>query len=211
MPPAIANHDGTFMTIESISEGGGSEIGTSVESAFGPGRPLAGLGPGRSFGGGRRRDDHPGLFGPSSRYWPVLARCVLPSLLPCGSRHVAGRAHQDPQNDANGEAAYCTGGAPAGKRAAPGTDRDQWRTMQAEEASANRRLTEEIQRVQKPHGSGGTAGAAATRPPASPLGRGVGDATAPSNSPQVQRPRPRHQARRPADNQPRLFDQDDQE
>jgi hypothetical protein len=88
-------------------------------------------------------------------------------------------------------------------------DREQWRRMHAEEASINRRLADEIQRVQRPHVSGGTAGVASTRPPTPPIGVGGGSSTSPSSSP-VQRPRARHQARRPADNQPALFDQDDE-
>ena len=88
-------------------------------------------------------------------------------------------------------------------------DRDQWRGMHADEASINRRLADEIQRVQRPHVSGGTAGVASTRPPTPPVGMGGGYSTSPGSSP-VQRSRPRHQARRPADNQPRLFGQDEE-
>jgi hypothetical protein len=88
-------------------------------------------------------------------------------------------------------------------------ERDQWRRMQAEEASINRRLAEEIQRVQRPHVSGGRPGLASTGPPTPPIGLEGGHSTPPSSS-RVQRSRPRHQARRPADNQPGLFDQDDE-
>jgi hypothetical protein len=88
-------------------------------------------------------------------------------------------------------------------------DRDQWRRMQADEASINRRLAEEMQRVRRPHVSGGTAGVASSSPPTPPMGVGGGYSTPPSSSP-VRRSRPRHQARRPADNQPGLFDQDDE-
>jgi hypothetical protein len=88
-------------------------------------------------------------------------------------------------------------------------DRDQWRRMHAEEASINRRLAAEMQRVRRPHVSGGTAGVASTSPPTPPIGVGGGYSTPPSSSP-VQRSRPRHQARRPAANQPGLFDQEDE-
>jgi hypothetical protein len=88
-------------------------------------------------------------------------------------------------------------------------DRDQWRRMQAEEASINRRLAAEMQRVRRPRVSGGRAGAASTSPPTSPVGVGGGYSTPPSPT-RAQRSRPRHQARRPADNQPALFDQEDE-
>jgi hypothetical protein len=88
-------------------------------------------------------------------------------------------------------------------------DRDQWRRMHAEEASINQRLAQEAQRVRRPRVSGGTAGVASASPPTPPIGVGRGYFTPPSSAP-VQRPRPRHQARRPADNQPALFDQDDE-
>jgi hypothetical protein len=83
-------------------------------------------------------------------------------------------------------------------------DRDEWRRMQAEEASFNRRLTEELQRAQRPpQVSGGTAGVASTGPPPLPL-------TAPPGPAPIRRPPPRHSRRRPPDNQPPLFDQDDE-
>jgi hypothetical protein len=85
-------------------------------------------------------------------------------------------------------------------------DRDEWRRMHAEEASINRRVTEEMQRARRPHVSGGVGSVASTTLPTPPVG--VGGFAPPRSSP-VQRSRPRHQARRPADNQPRLFDQDD--
>ena len=87
-------------------------------------------------------------------------------------------------------------------------ERDQWRRMQAEEASINRRLSEEMQRVPRPHVSGGAEGGASTSPPTPPVEEGEGDSGRP-RSPAFQRSRPRHQARRPADNQPALFDQDE--
>lgn len=88
-------------------------------------------------------------------------------------------------------------------------DRDQWRRMHAEEASSNRRLTEELQRVLRPHVSASAEGPASANPPTPAIDVGGEDSTPPT-SPPVQRSRPRHQARRPADNQPRLFDQDDE-
>jgi len=88
-------------------------------------------------------------------------------------------------------------------------DRDQWRRMQGEEASINRRLAAEMQRVRRPRVSGGRAGAASTSPPTPPISVGGGYSAPPSPA-RVQRSRPRHQARRPADNQPALFDQDDE-
>jgi len=82
-------------------------------------------------------------------------------------------------------------------------DRDEWRRMQAEEALVNRRLNEELQRVQRPpQVSGGTAGVSSTGPPPLPL--------APASPPPALRPPPRHSRRRPPGNQPRLFDQDDE-
>jgi hypothetical protein len=87
-------------------------------------------------------------------------------------------------------------------------DRDQWSRMQAEEASINRRLAQRIQRVQRPRVSGGLASVATSSRPMPPIAVRVGSST-PTTSPRVQRPRPRHQVRRPADNQPALFDQDD--
>jgi hypothetical protein len=82
-------------------------------------------------------------------------------------------------------------------------DRDEWRLMQAEEASTNRRLTEELQRAQRPpRVSGGTVGVASTGPPPLPL-------TAPPGPAPIRRPPPRHSRRRPPANQPPLFDQDD--
>jgi hypothetical protein len=86
-------------------------------------------------------------------------------------------------------------------------DRDQWRRMQAEEASINRRLAEAMQRVRRPRVSGGAAGVASTSSPTPRIGVGGGYSAPPALS-RVQRSRPRHQARRPAENQPRLFDQD---
>jgi hypothetical protein len=88
-------------------------------------------------------------------------------------------------------------------------DRNQWRRMQAEEASINRRLAAEMQRVRRPRVSGGRAGAASTGPPTAPVGVEGGYSTPPSPS-RAQRSTPRHQARRPADNQPALFDQEDE-
>jgi hypothetical protein len=87
-------------------------------------------------------------------------------------------------------------------------DRDQWRRMQAEEAVISRRLAEDLRRVQRPHVSGGSAGVASTNAPLPVLGPRSGSSAPPSPS-RVRRPRPRHQARRPAPNQPRLFDQDE--
>jgi hypothetical protein len=87
-------------------------------------------------------------------------------------------------------------------------ERDQWRRMQAEEASINRRLAERMQRAQRPRVSGGSASVATTSRPVPPIvAREV--SSPPTSSPRVQRSRPRHQVRRPADNQPALFDQDD--
>jgi hypothetical protein len=76
-------------------------------------------------------------------------------------------------------------------------DRDQWRKMQSEEALANRRLTEELQRAQKPpQVPGGVADVVSTGPPPPPR--------------TVQKPPPRHSRRGPAANQPALFDQDEE-
>lgn len=77
-------------------------------------------------------------------------------------------------------------------------DRDQWRAMEAEEASRNQRLSEEVQRVQQSQRASGEAEEGSSNLPAPP---------GPSA---FQRSRPRHQARRPAENQPPLFDQDDE-
>ena len=82
-------------------------------------------------------------------------------------------------------------------------DRDQWRRMQAEEASANRRLAEKLQRAQRPpQVSGGTAGVASAGPPL--------PSTVPPISSPTRRPAPRHRSQRPPDNQPHLFDQDEE-
>lgn len=87
-------------------------------------------------------------------------------------------------------------------------DRDQWRMMQAEEASINGRLAQRMQRAQRPGVSGGSASVATSSRPMPPIGSREVSA-APASSSRVQRSRPRHQARRPAENQPALFDQDD--
>jgi hypothetical protein len=87
-------------------------------------------------------------------------------------------------------------------------DRDQWRRLQAEEASISRLLAERIQRAQRPRISGGSASVATASRPLPPIGHREGYA-APTSPPRVQRSRPRHQVRRPAENQPALFDQDD--
>jgi hypothetical protein len=87
-------------------------------------------------------------------------------------------------------------------------DRDRWSRMQAEEASINRRLAEGMRRVQRPRVSGGSANVATTSRPIPPISTPGGYST-PTSSSRGQRSRPRHQARRPADNQPALFDQDD--
>jgi hypothetical protein len=76
-------------------------------------------------------------------------------------------------------------------------DRDQWRSMQAEEASVNRRLIEELQHARRqPQVSAGAVAAASTGAP--PLPR------------VVQRPPPRHSRRAVPANQPALFDQDEE-
>ena len=87
-------------------------------------------------------------------------------------------------------------------------DRDQWSRMQAEEASINRRLAQRMLRIQRPRVSGGSASVATSSRPITPIAVRGGPST-PTTAPPVQRPRPRHQVRRPADNQPALFDQDD--
>lgn len=87
-------------------------------------------------------------------------------------------------------------------------NRDQWRRMQAEEASINRRLTDELRRVQQARVSVATEDGAPTSQPVPRIGAGEENPTPPSSAP-VQRSRPRHQVRRPAANQPALFDQDD--
>jgi len=87
-------------------------------------------------------------------------------------------------------------------------DRDQWSRMQAEEASINRRLAQRMLRIQRPRVSGGSASVATSSRPIPPIAVRGGPST-PTTAPPVQRPRPRHQVRRPADNQPALFDQDD--
>jgi hypothetical protein len=87
-------------------------------------------------------------------------------------------------------------------------DRDQWSRMQGEEAAINRRLAQRIQRVQRPRVSGGSASVATSSRPIPPIAA-RGEYPTPASPPRVQRPRPRHQVRRPADNQPALFDQDD--
>ncbi len=81
-------------------------------------------------------------------------------------------------------------------------DRDGWRRMQATEAAINRRLAEKLGRMQQPQVSGGTAGVASTGPRAQAV-------FAPPRPPPRQRPAPRHVVRRPPENQPRLFDQDE--
>jgi hypothetical protein len=87
-----------------------------------------------------------------------------------------------------------------------GHDRDDWRRMQAEEAAANRRLSEELdrlqQQLQQPQVSGGTLGVASTGPAQPPI------FNPPEPSPIPRRP-PRHSRRRPPENQPGLFDQDE--
>jgi hypothetical protein len=80
--------------------------------------------------------------------------------------------------------------------------------MQAEEAAINRRLAQRIQRVQRPRVSGGSASVAVSSRPIPPIAARREYRT-PTSSPRVQRQRPRHQMRQPADNQPALFDQDD--
>jgi hypothetical protein len=83
-------------------------------------------------------------------------------------------------------------------------DRDQWKGMQAEEVWVNRRLAEKLQRAQRPpQVSGGTAGVASTAPPRPPI--------VPRSASPIRRPAPRHQVRRPPDNQPRLFDRDEEQ
>ena len=84
-------------------------------------------------------------------------------------------------------------------------DRDEWRRMQAEEAAANRRQSEEIGRLERqlqPRVTGGTIAAASTAPPQQPIFN-------PPESPPTQRRPPRHSRRRPPENQPGLFDQDE--
>lgn len=84
-------------------------------------------------------------------------------------------------------------------------DRDEWRRMQAEEAAANRRQSEEIGRLERqlqPRVSGGTIGLASTGPGQQP------NFSRPEPPP-IQRRPPRHSRRRPPENQPRLFDQDE--
>ena len=87
-----------------------------------------------------------------------------------------------------------------------GHDRDDWRRMQAEEAAANRRLSEELgrlqQQLQQPQVSGGTLGVASTGPGQPPI------FNPPEPSPIRRRP-PRHSRRRTPENQPGLFDQDE--
>jgi hypothetical protein len=80
-------------------------------------------------------------------------------------------------------------------------DRDGWRRMEAEEVSYNRRLTEELYHLQRPQVSGGAPGVASTEPPQVTVTR-----VSPPPRP-IQMPRPRHLARRPPYNHPRLFDQ----
>jgi hypothetical protein len=94
-------------------------------------------------------------------------------------------------------------------------DRDQWRMMQAEEASTNRRLVEEIemQRAKRSEVSARTPAVASTSSPApspTPTGDVGGSGPTPAGRARVQGSRPRHQVRRPAQNQPRLFDQDEE-
>lgn len=84
-------------------------------------------------------------------------------------------------------------------------DRDDWRRMQAEEAAASGRLSEEIGQLQlrlQPRVSGGTLGVASTIAAQPPIFQPPGPPPAP------RRP-PRHSRRRPAENQPGLFDQDE--
>lgn len=88
-------------------------------------------------------------------------------------------------------------------------DRDEWRRLQAEEAEVSRRLADEVRRAQRPRAAGATAGRASTSS-ATPLPGLRGGYSAPPSPSRARRPRPRHQARRPAANQPRLFDQDDE-
>ena len=87
-------------------------------------------------------------------------------------------------------------------------DRDRWSRMQAEEASINRRLAAGFQPGQRSRVSGGSASVATAGRPIPPTAA-PGDSSPPTSSSRVQGPRPRHQVRRPAENQPALFDQDD--
>jgi FtsZ-interacting cell division protein ZipA len=84
-------------------------------------------------------------------------------------------------------------------------DSNAWRRMQAEEAAANSRLSEELgrlqQQVQQPQVSGGTLGVASTGPAQPPI-------FDPPEPPPTPRKRPRHSRKRPPENQPGLFDQD---
>jgi hypothetical protein len=84
-------------------------------------------------------------------------------------------------------------------------DRDGWRRMQAEEAAANRQLLEEIGQLQQrlqPRVSGGTVVVATTIAAQPPIFQ-------PPEPPPTPRRPPRHSRRRPAENQPGLFDQDE--
>jgi hypothetical protein len=78
--------------------------------------------------------------------------------------------------------------------------------MQAEEAAANRRLSEEVGRLQRqlhePRVSGGTFGVASTGPAQQPV-------FIPPDPAPTPRPPARHSRRRPPENQPGLFDQNE--
>jgi hypothetical protein len=82
-------------------------------------RPLARVGRGLSFGRDRRRGDHPGLLAPRPRRWPLPARCGRSSVVPCGPRHVACRAHQGAPGHPNDQATGRSGGASRGQSATP--------------------------------------------------------------------------------------------
>ena len=83
-----------------------------------------------------------------------------------------------------------------------GHDRDAWMRMQGEEVAANRRLAEDFERLQQPRVSGGTVRVASTGPVQLPIFK-------PAEPPPTPRPPPRHSRRRPPENQPGLFDQDE--
>jgi hypothetical protein len=207
--PAVANHNGVVMTTEPRPEEDESPLGTAKEGARGHGARLLAWVVGCLLA----------VIGAVTAIWDALHHHLSagPYLLAAGFllfflaaldmwrvgrrrarratrtiRQLAAQAERLEDNRQHLE-----------------HDRDQWRRMQAEEASINRRLAEEMERVQRPHISAGEAGVASTSPPTPPVGVG-GAHSAPPSSSRVQRSRPRHQARRPADNQPRLFDQDDE-
>ena len=207
--PAVANHNGVVMTTEPIREDG-SPPGAAKEGCLWARRPLARVGRGRSFVRDRHRDDHPRL--PYSIGTALAPTCSLrasscSSLRPstCGVSSASGPAGPPERS----------GDWPLGWSVSKTTG-NTWSTTGISGGGCKPRRLRSIGAWPKRSSASkdrtfqeGRRAWPSSSPPTPPIAAG-GEYPTPTSSPRVQRPRPRHQMRRPADNQPALFDQDDE-